>query len=53
MFSATHLSGHDIDMNVDRLGSFLILELKCNNIRHVSFCLKNDANPNLGADAPI
>ena len=46
-------SGLDIDQNLDRLGTFLILEMKRNNIEHASFCLENGANPNLGSYAHI
>ena len=38
----------DINTNLDRLGTLLILAVKRNNQEHVSFCLKHGANPNLG-----
>ena len=38
----------DINTNLDRLGTFLILAVKRNNQEHVEFCLKYGANPNLG-----
>ena len=43
----------DINTNLDRLGTFLILSVKRNNQEHVEFCLKYGANPDLGLYAHI
>ena len=46
-------SGLDIDMNLDRSDTFLILAVMRNNLEHVLFRLENGANPNLGLCAHI
>ena len=43
----------DINTNLDRLGTFLILSVKRNNQEHVDFCLKHGANPKFGLYAHI
>ena len=43
----------DINTNLDRLGTFLVLSVKLNNQEHVEFCLKYGANPDLGLYAHI
>ena len=45
--------GLDINCNLDRLGTFLILAVKRNNSTQVSWCLSQGADPNLGAYAHV
>ena len=43
----------NINTDLDRLGTFLILSVKRNNREHVEFCLKHGADPDLGLYAHI
>ena len=45
--------GLDINCNLDRLGTFLILAVKRNSSTQVSWCLSHGADPNLGAYAHV
>ncbi len=53
VFELLTFSGLDINLDLDRMGAFLILEVMRNNFERVSFCLENGANPNLGSYAHI
>ena len=46
-------NGLDINCNLDRLGTFLILAVKRNNSTQVSWHLSHGADPNLGAYAHV
>lgn len=53
VFELLITSGLDINLDLDRMCTFLILEVMHKNFERVSFCLENGANPNLGSYAHI